>query len=193
MRRFTLVGCMANAAALVLLALTGAAVAIPLQISQIPGIISDLSPAGYTYSSAYVDLYTSFFLSDSSSTNLPAVFYAVYAVLSDMLSQSSSSSLIDTGTQLVGYVLGSGLQHAVSGSSSLLDLSGLPPMTIYGAETGTTGGLVNVIASTLTFQASDLVDIPEPSGVAVVVTGVAGVATLVRRWRLRRALHTAAR
>lgn len=197
MHRISIVSLAANAAAWVLIGLTGAALAGPILPADIAGFIAGSAPV--TFSHAFIDTLSPIFLSGSvsgsssiivtigSSLVLPisGLLYAVYATVSTLISTSSSSlgvsgssSLLGSGTHLIGYILGTDL----SSLGPLSSVSSTADLPIYGGPYTTGYGLDSFF-----FVLAPGVHIPEPSGIAVIVTAVAGAAALLGRRRLRRA------
>jgi hypothetical protein len=195
-RRISIVGLAANAAALVLLGLTGAALAGPSLPADIAGFIGGSTPL-VSFSHAFIDTLSPLFLSgvgsgsssiivsigSSSIVAISGLLYAVYASVTTLISGSSilllsdSGGILGSGAHLIGYVLGSDL----SGLGPLSSVSSIADLPIYGGPYTTGYGLDSFF-----FVVTPGVRIPEPNAIAVVVTAVAAVAALLGRRRLRR-------
>jgi hypothetical protein len=123
---------------------------------------------------AWIDTLTALFPSMSSSSSLSVAYYAVYSAISNLSVVSLlSSTTLGLGNHIIGFVLGSTLSAISLGSSSSVFL------TVYNS-------IYDPTADAFQFQVVTGLDIPEPNGIVVVVTGVAALATLLRRWSLRR-------
>lgn len=156
-----------------LFAATGVAVATPTLPLAITGVIYGAIPAGYTYVGAYIDTLTSIQILAESVATIQNALYPVYATLVSLTALSSSAP-----AAIAGYVLGSDLYNQfISLSQSSANLSDL--FNMYDVLSGTTPPVA--------YQADNLLfGVPEPSGIAVIVTGVAGLATVWGRRKARR-------
>jgi len=166
MRRISMLGLLANASALALLGLTAVALAGPSVPATLSGlIIPDLGSSGSLVSG---------FLDTLSPITLPSgsVLYPVFSFFTSII-----SGVVTSGSELVGYILSTDLS-AIDFSPLVSQSGGVPIYTVSGSSA--------YVASELLFQASPNLNIPEPNGIAVVVTAVAGIATLLRRRKLRR-------
>lgn len=157
-----------------LFAATGVAVATPTLPLEITGVIYGAIPAGYTYVGAYINTLTSIQILAESVATIQNALYPVYATLVALTASLSSSA----SAAIAGYVLGSDLYNQFIGpshsSASLLNM-----LNMYDVVSGTTPPVA--------YQADNLLfGVPEPSGIAVVVTGVAGLTTVWGRRKARR-------
>lgn len=168
MRRFSMIGLLANAAALVLLGLTGAAVADPSSSLTLDGIIGGSGAALLDFGQAIVDT-----LSPISVSSGSTLLYPIFVIVSLISSPGSSSY----GSELIGYILSSDF-NVLSAMSSYVSGDTAPIYTFSSSATLNLSGLF--------FQPTGQVSVPEPNSIAVVVTAVAGLATLLRRRGLRR-------
>ncbi len=200
MRRITFIGATANAAALGLLGLTGAALAGPSLPPELAGYIIGSTP--YTITNVFINTISPVMLSllsgisslsmvsSSISTGYAGdLFYAVYGTVTEMLSGISSSviflpSLSGAGsssigalqfTELLGYVFGPDVN-----ADFLSQVSG-GALPLYDDQ-----GVLLSSGGTFYVGLDATASVPEPSGIAVAVTAVAGLAALLRRRALRR-------
>ncbi|MFO1023613.1 MAG: hypothetical protein U1E70_00395 [Acetobacteraceae bacterium] len=182
-----------NAVALGLLGTTGIAVATPSLPDTISGFIEGAIPATLSFSDAFISTFVVSFSNGSSSpvfdsavAVIGASMFAVYATVTQLLSNvgSSVSSLpqfVDLGQQLIGYVL----EQDVLGALQLVSNVGsgvigpFDKFTMYEFVGIAQAGPV-LVPDGLEFR------IPEPNGIAILVTAIAGISTLLRRRRLRR-------
>jgi hypothetical protein len=172
--RISLSGAVANLAALALLCMTGMAFAGP---SSVFGYIGGLSSSSGLLSSgailsvtdAFIDTLSLVSSFGSSSAIGSGLFYPIYATVTSFLSGDSSSEIV-SNFALIGYVLASLVSGLSSGVSSAISIIGVPP-----------GAFAN---ASLFFTAAPKV--PEPNSIAILVTGVAGLAALAGRRRIRR-------
>jgi hypothetical protein len=166
MRRISVLGLLANAAALALLGLTGVALAGP----ALPATLTGTILPGLDSSSSLM----SGFLDTLSPISLPSgsLLYPIFSLITSII-----SGVVTTSSELIGYLLSTDLSSLglPSGTSSG---GGVPIYTVSGSSA--------YIATELLFQPGPSASIPEPNGIAVVVTAVAGLATLLRRRKLRR-------
>jgi hypothetical protein len=165
LRRMSIIGWTANLAAVGLICLTGAALATPSLPAEFTGLISGLPSLDLT--GAYIDTLTPVFVSSV------ATFYRVYATLTSFVSVSSGGSsfahLIDVGNVLISAV--DAIPGVSSSVVSFLQIIDIP------SSLGDSSATFRVIGSD---------NIPEPNTIALVVTGIAGLATVLRRRKLHR-------
>jgi hypothetical protein len=165
MRRVSIISGIVNLAALVLLGTTVAAIATPSGPEDLFGTVFVFDGSSLTLNNAFISTLNVFTIGSSNA-------YAVYATVSGALDSSVMS-----GLQIIGYVLESVVQ-------SLPDLSSdfsFPSLAVIDVapflqRLGDVSFEVQSVAAA----------VPEPSGIAIVVTAVAGLATVLRRRKLRR-------
>jgi hypothetical protein len=166
-RRISVVGSIANLVGVGLVCLTGAAFAGPSLPGSLTGVIVGLSNSTISLSNIFIDTLNPIFVSST------ATFYNVYATVMSLVSVSGSGVATP---QVIGEVLVSAVQTISSQGTSILatlDILNVPSTL----NPGSAALFLDVLAAA---------SIPEPNSLALVVTGVAGLATLLRRRKLRR-------
>ena len=174
MRRPTIVGCFANLAALFLLGLTCVALANPFPPGSIPGFF-EASFLGGASAEGWIDTLSPFVVSGSS---VAITYFPVLNLYPLIDMAGSSSTLLFGADSIVGYILGSTISALSSVGSSLgvLQLFDL---------TNISSGL-EITTAPFRFEPVPGLSVPAPNGIAVLVTGIAALATLMRRRALRR-------
>ncbi len=176
MHRISLTGAISNLAGVALLCLTGAAFAGPSSvfgyIGGLGGSSGVLSGSIISVTSAFIDTLSLISSAGSSASSFGSgLFYPIYATVTSFVSGASgASSPIVSNVELIGYVLASLLGGLSSGVSSVFSIIGSPSGAFADAS--------------LFFTAASKV--PEPNSIAILVTGVAGLAALAGRRRMRR-------
>lgn len=166
MRRISVLGLLANASALALLGLTAVALAGPSVPATLGGVIIPGLGSSSSVMSGLLDTLSPITLSSGS------LLYPIFSFITTIV-----SGAVTSGSELVGYILSTDLS-SIDFTSMTSQSGGVPIYTVSGSSA--------YVASELFFRASPNVSIPEPNGIAVVVTAVAGIATLLRRRKLRR-------
>ncbi len=166
MRRRSVLGLAANLAAVGLVCAVGAAIAGPILPAELPGVIVGLSNSAIALNNAFVDTLHPILVSGAPT------FYKVFATITSLL----SGSVVSPQVSLIGDVLISAVQAIPSQGSGIL-----AALDIF-----TVPSTLNLGGGQVFFEVVSVARIPEPNAIALVVTGVAGLAALLGRRRLRR-------